>query len=98
MTREITHMKAFSAALEGLEKKPFAIGMLQPTPGIVDEYFNGSTGDGSEVLARVVNDMIRAKREDHLLVARTAHACHGSAQHLGNLHGKRAHATGSAVD
>jgi Mn-containing catalase len=48
MTREITHMKAFSAALEGLEKKPFAIGMLQPTPGIVDEYFNGSTGDGSE--------------------------------------------------
>jgi Mn-containing catalase len=48
MTREITHMKAFTAALEGLEKKPFAIGMLQPTPGIVDEYFNGSTGDGSE--------------------------------------------------
>jgi len=48
MTREITHMKAFTAALEGLEKKPFSIGMLKPTPGIVDEYFNGSTGDGSE--------------------------------------------------
>ncbi|HEV2646015.1 MAG TPA: manganese catalase family protein [Acidobacteriaceae bacterium] len=48
MTREITHMKAFTAALEGLEKKPFSIGMLRPTPGIVDEYFNGSTGDGSE--------------------------------------------------
>ena len=48
MTREITHMKAFSAALESLEKSPFSIGMLKPTPGIVDEYFNGSTGDGSE--------------------------------------------------
>jgi Mn-containing catalase len=48
MTREITHMKAFSAALESLEKKPFSIGMLKPTPGIVDEYFNGSTGDGVE--------------------------------------------------
>ena len=48
MTREITHMKAFSAALESLEKKPFSIGRLKPTPGIVDEYFNGSTGDGSE--------------------------------------------------
>ncbi|WP_263375268.1 manganese catalase family protein [Granulicella aggregans] len=48
MTREITHMKAFSAALESLEKSPFSIGMLKPTPGLVDEYFNGSTGDGSE--------------------------------------------------
>src|SRR6201996_3247781 len=48
MTREITHLKAFSAALESLEKKPFSIGRLRPTPGIVDEYFNGSTGDGSE--------------------------------------------------
>jgi Mn-containing catalase len=48
MTREITHMKAFSAALETLEKNPFAIGRLKPTAGIVDEFFNGSTGDGSE--------------------------------------------------
>jgi Mn-containing catalase len=48
MTREITHMKAFTAALESLEKAPFSIGMLKPTPGIVDEYFNGSTGDGDE--------------------------------------------------
>jgi Mn-containing catalase len=48
MTREITHMKAFQAALESLEKKPFSIGRLQPTAGIVDEYFNGSTGDGDE--------------------------------------------------
>ena len=48
MTREITHMKAFTAALESLEKKPFSIGRLRPTPGIVDEYFNGSTGEGDE--------------------------------------------------
>lgn len=41
-------MKAFSAALESMDKPPFSIGFLKPTPGIVDEYFNGSTGDGSE--------------------------------------------------
>ena len=48
MTREITHMKAFQAALDSLEKAPFSIGMLKPTPRIVDEYFNGSTGEGNE--------------------------------------------------
>jgi Mn-containing catalase len=48
MTREITHLKAFTAALESLEKPAFAIGFLKPTPGIVDEYLNASTGDGSE--------------------------------------------------
>jgi Mn-containing catalase len=48
MTREITHLKAFTAALESMEKSPFSIGFLKPTPGIVDEYFNASTGDGDE--------------------------------------------------
>jgi Mn-containing catalase len=48
MTREITHMKAFQAALDSMEKQPFSVGMLKPTPGIVDEYFNGSTDDGAE--------------------------------------------------
>jgi len=48
MTREITHMKAFQAALDSLEKAPFSIGMLKLTTGIVDEYFNGSTGEGNE--------------------------------------------------
>lgn len=48
MTREITHMKAFSAALESMEKPPFSIGRLAPTAGLVDEYFNGSTGEGNE--------------------------------------------------
>ncbi len=47
MTREITHMKAFSAALDSLGKDQFAIGMLPPTPGIVDQYYNDSTGSGA---------------------------------------------------
>jgi Mn-containing catalase len=46
MTREITHMKAFTLALESLEKPVFSIGKLPPTPGIVDQYFNDSTGTG----------------------------------------------------
>jgi Mn-containing catalase len=46
MTREITHMKAFAAALESLGKRPFMIGNLPPTPGLVDQYFNDSTGAG----------------------------------------------------
>jgi len=47
MTREITHMKAFTLALESLEKPVFSIGKLPPTPGIVDQYFNDSTGTGN---------------------------------------------------
>lgn len=46
MTREITHMKAFTAALDSLGKTPFSIGAIPPTPGLVDEYFNDSTGEG----------------------------------------------------
>ncbi|MGA8298948.1 MAG: manganese catalase family protein [Terriglobales bacterium] len=46
MTREITHMKAFTMALESLGKDRFSIGRLPPTPGLVDEYFNDSTGEG----------------------------------------------------
>jgi len=46
MTREITHMKAFTLALESLGKPTFSIGKLPPTPGIVDQYFNDSTGIG----------------------------------------------------
>jgi Mn-containing catalase len=48
MTREITHMKAFTAALESLGRDPFSIGNIPPTPGLVDEYFNDSTGVGDE--------------------------------------------------
>jgi len=46
MTREITHMKAFMQALEGLGKGPLEIGELPPTAGLVDQYFNDSTGTG----------------------------------------------------
>jgi len=46
MTREITHMKAFSLALETLGKPALSIGKLPPTPGLVDQYFNDSTGTG----------------------------------------------------
>jgi Mn-containing catalase len=48
MTREITHMKAFTAALESLGKDPFSIGKIAPTPVLVDQYFNDSTGVGDE--------------------------------------------------
>jgi Mn-containing catalase len=46
MTREITHMKAFTAALESLGKPAFSIGRIAPTAGLVDQFFNDSTGEG----------------------------------------------------
>jgi Mn-containing catalase len=46
MTREITHMKAFMAALDSLGKDPLEIGKIQPTPEIVNKFFNDSTGEG----------------------------------------------------
>jgi Mn-containing catalase len=48
MTREITHMKAFAAALESMKKPAFSIGKLAPTPGLVNQFFNDSTGTGDE--------------------------------------------------
>jgi Mn-containing catalase len=48
MTREITHMKAFAAALEGMKKPAFSIGKIAPTPGLVNQFFNDSTGMGDE--------------------------------------------------
>jgi len=46
MTREITHMKAFSLALESMGKPKFSIGRIAPTPGLVNQFFNDSTGTG----------------------------------------------------
>lgn len=46
MNRKITHMKAFSAALESMKKTVFSIGTLPTTPGLVNQYFNDSTGTG----------------------------------------------------
>lgn len=48
MTREITHMKAFTAALESLGKPRFSIGQIPPTPVLVDQFFNDSTGEGAD--------------------------------------------------
>lgn len=48
MTREITHMKAFTAALETMGKGRFQIGQIPPTPGLVDQFFNDSTGRGED--------------------------------------------------
>jgi Mn-containing catalase len=48
MTREITHMKAFMLGLESLGKKPLQVGLIPPTPGLVDQYFNDSTGQDDE--------------------------------------------------
>jgi Mn-containing catalase len=46
MTREITHMKVFSAALESLGKDPFMVGAIPPSKDVVHKYFNDSTGEG----------------------------------------------------
>ena len=46
MTREITHMKAFAAALESMEKPPFSIGRIAPSAGVVNQFYNDSTGAG----------------------------------------------------
>src|SRR5437588_2710712 len=48
MTREITHMKAFTAALESLGKPRFSIGQIPPSPDLVNQYFNDSSGQGDQ--------------------------------------------------
>jgi Mn-containing catalase len=48
MTREITHMKAFTAALDSLGKPQFSIGRIPPTPILVDQFFNDSSGAGDD--------------------------------------------------
>jgi Mn-containing catalase len=46
MTREITHMKAFMLGLQSLGKDPLSVGKIPPTPELVNQYFNDSTGEG----------------------------------------------------
>ena len=46
MTREITHLKAFTAALESMGKNRFSIGSIPPTPELVNQFFDDSTGTG----------------------------------------------------
>jgi len=49
MTREITHLRAFTVALDSLEKPALVIGRIPPSPQIVDQYYNTSTGEGDVV-------------------------------------------------
>jgi Mn-containing catalase len=60
MTREITHMRAFTAALETMGKPQFSIGLIAPTPGLVDQFFNDSTGVGDEGEADSVGSILEA--------------------------------------
>ena len=62
MTREITHMKAFTAALESMGKPRFSIGKIPPTPGLVDQFFNDSTGDGRGRRDRRARSVERGRR------------------------------------
>jgi Mn-containing catalase len=39
-------MKAFTAALESLGKDRFSIGAIPPTPELVNQFFDDSTGTG----------------------------------------------------
>lgn len=61
MTREITHMRSFIQALDSLGKTtvssggllvagegPLAVGLIPPTPGIVDQFYNTSTSEGDQ--------------------------------------------------
>lgn len=48
MTREITHLKVFMAALDSMGKDPLEIGLIPPTPGIVDQFYNDSTGESAD--------------------------------------------------
>lgn len=38
--------EAFMAALDSMGKPALSIGKIRPTPGIVDEFYNDSTGEG----------------------------------------------------
>jgi len=48
MTREITHLKAFTLGLESLGKDYLDIGQIPPSEEVVHLYFNDSTGEGDE--------------------------------------------------
>lgn len=60
MTREITHMRAFTAALETMNKPRFSIGTIAPTEGLVDEFFNDSTGGADEGAGEMVDPILAA--------------------------------------
>src|ERR1700742_1135748 len=62
MTREITHMRAFTAAVEAMGKPRFSIGTIAPTKGLVDEYFNDSTGEGDEGQDSLADSIVKTAK------------------------------------
>ena len=48
MPREISHLKGFMQALESPDKSPLSNGVIPPSPGAVDQYYNDSTGEGDD--------------------------------------------------
>ncbi len=48
MTREITHLKAFTLGLESLGKDYLSIGEIAPSEEVVNLFFNDSTGTGDD--------------------------------------------------
>jgi Mn-containing catalase len=48
MTRKTSSLKAFVLGLESLGNGPFEIGGIPPTKGLLDQYFNDSTGEGAD--------------------------------------------------
>ncbi len=48
MTREITHLKAFTLGLESLGKHYLSIGQIPPSKEVVNLYFNDSTGEDGD--------------------------------------------------
>jgi Mn-containing catalase len=67
MTREITHMKSFMLALESMGKPMLEVGLIPPTPGLVDQYFNTSTDqsdDGATDMIGPWNDETAFERVD----------------------------------
>ena len=55
-------MKAFTAALESLGKPRFSIGAIPPTPELVDQFFNDSTGTGRRRRNRRARAVERGRR------------------------------------
>ena len=108
MTREITHMRAFTAALESMNKPRFMIGKIPPTAGLVDQYFNDSTGEGEdgeidargpwnqgEGLQLVESPAFQALREE--LVALRDRVDHSPRKHLAKAERPDAPAAGKGM-
>src|SRR6266704_4571622 len=51
-----------------------------------------------EILAPVINDVIRPDGSDHLHIPRAAYSGHRCAERLGDLHSESTHTSGSAVN